>query len=66
MIWTYLIGIFGIVALMVAWAGVQYLWKMIFPEHVTDDDAMAGRTKCSNCGCTTACENKTKLLKTKQ
>jgi hypothetical protein len=48
----------GIVGLMVGWMLVQSLWKKIFSEHVTDDDAMAGRTKCSNCGCTTICKNK--------
>ncbi|MFY0627444.1 MAG: hypothetical protein JXR07_14175 [Reichenbachiella sp.] len=65
MITTYLIGIFGIVGLMIAWVGIQSVWKRIFAEHVTDEDAMAGRTKCSNCGCTTACKNK-KLISVKQ
>lgn len=59
MIGSYLIGIIGIVSIMIIWVTVQSLWKKTFPEHVTDEDAMAGRTKCTNCACTTACENKT-------
>lgn len=43
---------------MFAWAGVQALWKQTFQEYVEGEDAMAGRTKCSNCSCTTACLNK--------
>jgi len=58
MLQTYLIGIAGIVFLMVGWIAVQTWWGKTFPEHVIDDDVMAGRTKCSNCGCTTSCENK--------
>ena len=58
MIGSYVIGILGIVALMVGWVVVQIVWRKIFSEHVTDEDAMAERTKCTNCGCTTACENK--------
>ncbi len=55
---SYIIGIGGIIFLMVAWIVVQTLWGKVFPEHVVDEDVMAGRTKCSNCGCTTVCENK--------
>jgi hypothetical protein len=64
MIASYVIGISGIVALMVTWIGVQTLWRKIFSEHVTDEDALAERTKCDNCGCTTACENKVGKLPT--
>ncbi len=56
MIETYLIGIVGIVALMLAWAGIQQVWRKAFAEHVTDEDALAERTRCTNCGCTTVCE----------
>jgi len=55
---TYIIGICGVVFLMVGWITIQAWWGKTFPDHVIDDDPMAGRTKCSNCGCTTVCENK--------
>jgi len=56
---SYVIGFVGVVGLMLVWYYVQALWKKTFPDHVVDDDAMAERTKCSNCSCTTACVNKT-------
>lgn len=58
MIQSSLIAIGGIVGLMLAWIAVQFLWKQVFADHIDDEDAMAQRTKCGNCNCTTACENK--------
>jgi hypothetical protein len=55
---SYIIGIIGIVGLMLIWFLVQKFWKQVFSDHLIDDDAMSGRTKCSNCGCTSLCENK--------
>jgi hypothetical protein len=44
---------------MLLWVLIQALWGKTFSEYVSpDDDVMSGRTKCSNCGCTTACEKK--------
>jgi hypothetical protein len=54
---SYSIAILGILALMSIWILIQMLWKKTFAEYVSDEDAMADRTKCSNCNCTTACEN---------
>ncbi len=51
-----LIAITGIVALMVLWLIVQRFWGDTFAEHLSDEDVLAGRTKCSNCGCTTVCQ----------
>ena len=59
MITSYIIGILGIVFLMVIWVAVQTYWKSIFSDYVTDEDAMAERTKCGNCGCNGICRNKT-------
>ena len=64
MIESYIIAIIGIVTLMVAWIGVQTLWRKIFSDHVSDEDAMAERTKCTNCGCTKVCQNKANQLLT--
>ncbi len=58
MIGDYIIGIIGIITLMVAWIVIQSYWRKTFAEHVTDEDAMAERTKCGNCSCTTICKNK--------
>ena len=61
MLQSLLIAIGGVIALMLFWVLVQILWGRTFSEYVSDEDVMAGRTKCSNCGCTTACENKKEL-----
>jgi hypothetical protein len=64
MIGTYLIGIGGIVGLMVIWVVVQAFWRRIFADHISDEDVLAERRSCSNCGCTTICENKRTRLTT--
>lgn len=53
-----LIAIAAIVALMLLWAIVQTLWRRVFSDYVQDDDVLAERRSCGNCGCATACENK--------
>lgn len=55
---SYSIGILGIVFLMSLWLIVQLFWKKTFADYVSDEDPMADRTKCANCNCTKACENK--------
>ncbi|MFL1013095.1 hypothetical protein [Flavisericum labens] len=58
MIKSLIIGIGFIVTIALAWALVQTLWKKVFQEEYNDDDVLAGRRNCSNCGCTTFCERK--------
>lgn len=58
MIKSLIIGIGFIVTIAVAWVLVQTLWKKVFREEYHQDDAMAGRRNCSNCGCTTVCKRK--------
>lgn len=58
MIGTYLIGIFGIAGLMVIWVIVQRQWGKSFAEDITDEDVLADRRSCGNCGCTTLCKTK--------
>ncbi|MCB0572245.1 MAG: hypothetical protein KDC66_20905 [Phaeodactylibacter sp.] len=53
---SFVIGIGGIVIMVAIWALVQSLWRDTFAENITDDDVLAGRTKCSNCGCSTVCQ----------
>ena len=58
MIESLTIGIGGIVSLLLVWVLVQTGWRRIFAEHIADDDVLAGRTKCGNCGCTTVCSRR--------
>ncbi len=55
---TYIIAIVGIISMMVGWVFIQALWRTVFSDHVSDEDALAERTKCSNCGCKTVCKKK--------
>lgn len=59
---SYITAAAGIVSLMTSWILIQLLWRKEFSEHVQDEDALAERTKCTNCGCTTVCKKKGKLL----
>lgn len=65
MIESYIIAIGGIILLMIIWIIVQVLWKETFYDQLSDDDVLAGRSSCGNCGCTTICSNKRNSLKTK-
>ena len=58
MLQSLIIGVGGVVVMMLGWLLVQNFWGKTFEEYLTDEDVMAGRTKCSNCGCSTICENK--------
>lgn len=58
MIESFIIAVGGIIAMMTVWVIVQMLWRRTFAEYLSDDDVLADRRSCSNCGCTTACENK--------
>ena len=62
MIHSLLISVGGIMGLMVVWFIVQRLWGDTFADYISDEDVLAGRGGCSNCGCTTACEKKSKLV----
>lgn len=55
---TLIITIAAITFMMVFWASVQHFWKRAFPEEYTDDDALAGRSSCGNCGCSGVCTRK--------
>jgi hypothetical protein len=53
---TYLIGIGAIVSMMLAWIWVQSLWRDTFSENISDQDVLAERRSCGNCGCTKVCK----------
>ncbi len=58
MIGSLMIGVGGMILLMAIWVIVQSRWKRSFADYISDEDVLAGRGGCGNCGCTTACENK--------
>lgn len=64
MLHSLLIGIGGIVGLMLVWLVVQTFWGRIFADYMSDEDVLADRRSCKNCGCKTACENKMKQIST--
>ena len=57
-----LIAAGGIAGLMVLWFIVQRLWGNTFSGYISDEDVLAERRSCGNCGCTTACEKKNKQV----
>ncbi len=58
MLQSLIIGIGLTVGLVLLWTVVQALWKNVFREEYVEEDVLAGRRSCSNCGCTTFCERK--------
>ena len=60
MIGSFLIGIGGMIFLMAIWVAVQSLWRKSFSDYISDEDVLADRRSCGNCGCTAACEKKQK------
>ena len=55
MITSYLAAILGIVGLMVLWMLVQAGWRRTFADYVDEEDVLAHRRSCGNCGCSKAC-----------
>jgi hypothetical protein len=64
MLKTLIVCVVGMLLLVVVWFVVQKLWGNTFAEYTTDDDVLAGRMSCGNCGCTTACKNNSNLSST--
>jgi hypothetical protein len=64
MIYSIIIGIGSVVALMLGWAFVQAVWRSAFHDEIKDEDALAGRSSCGACGCGLVCERKQKSIKT--
>jgi hypothetical protein len=36
---------------MVYWLLIQTLWRQMFADQITDEDVLAERRSCGNCGC---------------
>lgn len=58
MIQSFLTAVSILVGLVLFWVAVQALWRKVFADYVNDEDGLAERRDCGNCGCTKACENK--------
>ncbi|MEM7550435.1 MAG: hypothetical protein AAF363_12205 [Bacteroidota bacterium] len=63
MIHSLTIGIGSIVTLMLGWIIIQSVWRRMFKDEITDDDVLAGRSNCGNCGCGLICKKK-RIIKT--
>ena len=55
---SFIVGIGGMILLLLLWIAVQSWWGKTFKEHIHDEDVLAGRTSCGNCGCVTICDRK--------
>lgn len=60
MIKSLLIGMGGMVLLMVIWIMVQYYWGKTFSNELSDEDVLASRKDCGQCGYTSDCGNRPK------
>jgi len=49
----------AIVGMMIAWLGVQALWRRVFAGEVAEEDVLAGRKSCGSCGCGMTCRRNT-------
>jgi hypothetical protein len=57
-----IIGIGGIVLMMILWVVIQGWWRRTFADYVSDEDVLAGRSRCGDCGCSAICEDRARLL----
>lgn len=48
------IGMGSIIVLVLLWTLIQTQWRNVFREEYTEEDVLAGRRSCSNCGCTSS------------
>jgi hypothetical protein len=58
MLTTYATGLAVIVAVTLAWVGVQCAWRRVFADICTDPDALAGRMGCHGCARQRACRRR--------
>ena len=61
MVRSYLTGVGGVVAIAVAWVGVQSAWRRVFPGASSDPDTLAHRMGCHGCSCTVDCADARKV-----
>ncbi len=49
MLASYVTGLVAVVAMTLAWVGVQSAWRRVFPDASSDPDVLAGRMSCHGC-----------------
>jgi hypothetical protein len=55
----YLLGIGLFVGLALFWVAIQAIWRKTFADNIYEDDVLAARGNCTNCGCMGGvCEDK--------
>jgi predicted permease len=63
MLQSILIAVALVLIMVLGWLLVQLLWKRVFKNEYREEDVLAGRRSCANCGCTGFCENKNANIK---
>jgi hypothetical protein len=58
MMYSLVIGIGILVAMMLGWTLVQALWRTSFREEISEEDVLAARSDCGNCGCGSVCKKR--------
>ena len=58
MLYSLLIAAGAIIGMMLLWAVVQLLWRQTFADNIAEEDVLAERRSCGNCGCTKVCDRK--------
>jgi hypothetical protein len=49
MLASYVTAVVALVAVVLAWVGIQIAWRRVFPAVGCDPDALAGRMGCHGC-----------------
>ena len=66
MLLDYLLTPIIIISLMTVWIGIQFGWKKLFSEILTDEDVLAMRIGCSGCHLGEECYNNDDKCEEKQ
>ncbi len=54
---TILTAIFGMTLLMIVWGLTQSWWRKIFADEIEEEDVLALRSRCGDCGCGVICQD---------
>jgi hypothetical protein len=55
---SYLLAVVLLPLLLLSWVAVQSAWLRLFYPNDADNDALAGRSDCGQCGCATPCDRR--------
>jgi hypothetical protein len=51
MLYTMSIAMGAVIVLMLFWILIQTIWRNVFRDYIQDEDVLADRRSCANCGC---------------